>query len=95
MNPLPVLINRYNRKYFISRDRKVRVTVDTDLKIYGQSKKQSPNYTFKTNMPNFLVLEVKFAREYRDYVTHIFGDIPLRGSRFSKYVSGVLSINIL
>jgi hypothetical protein len=95
MNPLPVLINRYNRKYFISRDRKVRVTVDTDLKIYGQLKKQSPNYTFKTNMPNVLVLEVKFSREYRDYVTHIFGDIPLRGSRFSKYVSGVLSINIL
>jgi hypothetical protein len=95
MNPLPVLINRYNRKYFISKDRKVRVTLDTDLKIYDQSKKQFPNYTLKANLPNVLVLEVKFARELRDYVTHIFGDIPLRGSRFSKYVSGVLSINTL
>ena len=37
MNPLPILINRYKRKYFISRDQKVRVTVDTDLDIFDQS----------------------------------------------------------
>lgn len=95
MNPLPVLINRYKRKYFISRDKKVRVTLDTDLKIYDQSQKQFPNYTFKTNLPNVLVLEVKFARELRGHVEHMFGDIPLRGSRFSKYVSGVFSITTL
>lgn len=95
MSPLPVLINRYKRKYFVSRDKKVRVTLDTDLNIYDQSQKPFPNYTFKANMPKVLVLEVKFARDLRDHVTHMFGDIPLRGSRFSKYVSGVFSINSL
>ena len=47
----------------------------------------------KSNLPKVLVLEVKFPKELRDYVVHAFGDIPLRGSRFSKYVSGFLSIN--
>ena len=93
MSPQPVLINRYVRKYFLSRDKKVRVTLDRDLVVYDQSRKPFPNYSLKSNLPKGLVLEVKFPRELRDYVVHAFGDIPLRGSRFSKYVSGFLSIN--
>jgi SPX domain protein involved in polyphosphate accumulation len=93
MYPQPVLINRYVRKYFLSRDKKVRVTLDKDLDIYDQSRKPFPNYSLKSNFPKVLVLEVKFPKELRDYVVHAFGDIPLRGSRFSKYVSGFLSIN--
>ena len=92
-SPLPVLINRYKRKYFVSNDKKVRVTLDSDLVIYDQSRKPFPNYFSKSNLPKVMVLEVKFSRELRDHVVHMFGDIPLRGSRFSKYVSGVLSIN--
>ena len=34
MYPQPVLINRYVRKYFITRDKKVRVTLDKNLDIY-------------------------------------------------------------
>ena len=93
MSPQPVLINRYVRKYFLSRDKKVRVTLDRDLDVYDQSRKSFPNYSLKSNLPKVLVLEVKFPKELRDYVVHAFGDIPLRGSRFSKYVSGFLSIN--
>ena len=93
MNPLPVLINRYKRKYFVSRDEKIRVTLDTDLDIYDQSRKPFPNYTSKSNLPKVLVLEIKFPRELRDHVVHMFGDVPWRSSRFSKYVSGFLSIN--
>ena len=93
MYPQPVLINRYVRKYFISRDKKVRVTLDKNLDIYDQSRKSFPNYSSKSNMPNVLVLEVKFPREMRDHVAYTFGDMPLRGSRFSKYVSGFFSIN--
>ena len=93
MSPQPVLINRYVRKYFLSRDKKVRITLDRDLVVYDQSRKPFPNYSLKSNLPKVLILEVKFPKELRDYVVHAFGDIPLRGSRFSKYVSGFLSIN--
>ena len=93
MNPLPVLINRYKRRYFISKDKKVRVTLDSNLKIYDQSRKPFPNYSSKSNLPEVIVMEVKFSRNLRDHVVHTFGNVPLRHSRFSKYVSGVLSIN--
>ena len=92
MNPLPILINRYQRKYFVSKDKKVRVTLDSNLNIYDQSRKPFPNYFSKSNLPEVLVLEIKFPRELRDHVAHTFADIPLRASRFSKYVSGCLSI---
>jgi len=92
MNPLPVLINRYTRKYFISRDKNIRVTLDSNLAIYDQTRKTFPNYSSKSNLQNILVLEIKFSRNLRNHVVHMFGDIPLRSSRFSKYISGVLSI---
>ena len=93
MNPLPVLINRYERKYLVSKDRKVRVTLDSNLNIYDQSRKSFPNYSSKSNLPEVMVLEIKFSKELRNHVVHMFGDIPLRASRFSKYVSGFNSIN--
>ena len=95
MNPLPVLINRYKRKYLISRDRKVRVTFYSNLKIYDQSRKPFPNYFLKSNLPKVLVMEIKFSRDLRDYVVQMFRDVPMRSSRFSKYVAGVLSINTI
>jgi hypothetical protein len=92
-NPLPILINRYKRKYFVSRENNVRVTLDTELDIYDQTRKPFPNYSSKSNLSKVLVLEIKFPREQRDYVAHMFGYVPWRSSRFSKHVSGFLSIN--
>jgi hypothetical protein len=93
MNPLPVLINRYTRKYLVSKEKNIRVTVDTNLTIYDQGRTSFPNYTTKSNIPRVLVVEIKFSRHLRNHVVLMFGDIPLRSSRFSKYVSGVLSIS--
>jgi len=92
MNPLPILMNRYRRKYFVSHGKKVRVTLDSDLIVFDQSKKPFANYSLKSNLPQVIVLEIKFPRELRDHVMNIFGNIPLRGTRFSKYIHGVLSI---
>jgi len=92
MYPVPVLINRYKRKYFVSHDKKIRVTLDNNLVIYDQTRKRIPNYHSKSNLPKFLVLEIKFSGELRDHVVNLLGDIPWRSSRFSKYVSGFHSI---
>ena len=92
MYPLPVLINRYKRKYFVSQDKKIRVTLDNDMVIYDQTRKRIPNYYSKSNTPKVLVLEIKFSRELRGHVVNLLSDIPFRSSRFSKYVSGFLSI---
>ena len=76
MNPLPVLINRYKRKYLITRDKKVRVTLDSNLKLYDQSRKPFPNYLLKSNLPEVIVMEIKFPKNLRDYVVETFRDVP-------------------
>ena len=92
MNPLPILVNRYKRKYFISQEKKVRVTLDSDLIVFDQSRKPYANYSLKSNLPQVIVLEIKFSRELRDHVMNVFGNVPLRGTRFSKYIHGILSV---
>lgn len=92
-NPVPVLINRYHRKYFITRNEKVRVTLDSDVRIYDQTRNPYPNYSFKANIPRTFVLEVKFPRGLRNKASQIIRDIPIRASRHSKYIVGFHSIN--
>ena len=93
--PVPVLINRYKRQYFASHDNKIRVTLDNDLVIYDQTRKRKPNYYSKSNLPKVLILEIKFSKELKDHIVNLLTDIPLRASRFSKYVSGCISMNRL
>jgi len=92
-NPVPVLINRYDRKYFRTRNDKIRVTLDSDLRIYDQTRNPYPNFSFQANTPRTFVLEVKFPRGLRNKASHIIRDIPIRVSRHSKYIVGFHSIN--
>ncbi len=90
---VPILLNRYRRKYFRCKYEKVRVTLDTVIRVYDQTRKSYPNYSFKTNMPQIFVLEVKFPRELRNKAFEIIRNIPIRVSRHSKYICGFHSIN--
>lgn len=91
-SPLPVLINRYRRRYFESADGKIRATVDTGLGIWDQRFDSHPNYRRRANLPAVLVVEFKFARRDRDLASDVVRTMPLRVSRFSKYASGLLGI---
>ena len=93
-NPIAILINRYKRDYFRSKDGKVRVTLDTCLRVYDQMRKSAPNYIVKSNFPDIVVLEVKFPRESKTTASQILKNIPVRMSRHSKYVSGLSSISL-
>jgi SPX domain protein involved in polyphosphate accumulation len=91
-SPQPVLINRYHRRYFISADGKIRATVDTQQAVYDQRHRSFPNITQPINHPDLLILEYKFAEKDRGLVSRWLGDIPLRRSRHSKYVVGLLAL---
>ncbi len=91
-NPLPVLLNRYRRRYFESADGKIRATVDTELGIWDQRFGSRPNYDRRANLPAVLVVEIKLARRDRCLGSDILRSMPLRASRFSKYSSGLLGI---
>ncbi len=91
-NPQPVLINRYQRRYFLSRDGRVRLTVDWNQRVYDQRLCSTPNLTRTANLPDTLVVEIKFDREDRKLANRYAQGLPIRVSRNSKYVIGVDSI---
>lgn len=93
VNPVPVLINRYYRKYFVSRNEKVRITVDIHQAVWDQRYRAHPYFGKKANIPHALVVEVKFARQDRELASQILQGIPVRVSRHSKYINGVRAIS--
>jgi len=91
-NPLAVLINRYRRRYFVSGDGAVRLTVDWNQQVYDQKLRSRPNLRSAANLPDTLVVELKFpVREYAR-ASAMVQKLPLRLSRNSKYVIGVQAI---
>ena len=91
-NPQPVLINRYYRRYFVSLDGKVRLTLDDQQSVFDQRLTTRPNLTRSSNLPDTVVVEFKFAPADRALGSRAIQGIPIRLSRNSKYVIGVQSL---
>ena len=91
-SPVPVLINRYQREYFVSRDERIRLTLDERQRVFDQRFGSRPNCTRASNLPDTFVVEVKFAPEDRAEGSWVIQGIPIRVSRNSKYVIGVQAL---
>ena len=91
--PAPMILNRYLRRYFVSRDEKIRMTVDTDQAVWDQRYKPAPNYDQQSTLPDTLVVEVKFARTDRDLASDTIQSMPIRVSRHSKFMNGVRAVS--
>jgi hypothetical protein len=85
----PILINRYSRQYFESFDRRVRITIDQQLRVYDQRQAARPRTRFPQNSPNIVILECKFSARDATDTRRLLGGLPGRMSRCSKYVLGV------
>lgn len=90
--PNPTILNRYYRQYFVTRDNRVRVTIDSRQSVFDQRYKAHPNVVHKTNIPETMIVEVKFGRADRDFASQVIQKIPIRVSRNSKYVIGLKSM---
>lgn len=88
-HPQPVLINRYRRRYFVSGDGRVRVTLDWAQRFFDQMRRSTPNFTRVSNAAESLVVEFKFSPEDQQRANRYVQGIPLRLSRNSKYALGV------
>lgn len=91
--PVPTLINSYHRRYFLSADRKVRITIDTDQRFLDQRASSRPNLRKGLAFAGDLVLEVKAEREHVDRAKEIVRTIPLRLGRNSKYLNGIEALS--
>ena len=84
----PTLINRYQRKYFLSFDQKFRVTLDHHLKYYPVS---SPEQLSSCGLKDSLsmIMELKYSPIYQLESNNITQEFPFRVIKNSKYVRGI------
>ena len=90
--PLPVIINRYYRHYYVTGDGRVRATIDSRQVVFDQRYKPLPNVRHPMPDPGTMVMELKFDRGEQAYAAQILQGLPLRVSRHSKYMMGVQSV---
>jgi hypothetical protein len=88
----PTLINSYQRSYYESLDKMIRVTIDEKLIYY------KPNYDFKKKIfsykvkdPN-IIMEIKYSNKDINFYNNFLNKIPLRLTKNSKYVNGLNAI---
>ena len=84
----PTLINRYQRKYFLSFDQKFRLTLDDNLEYFPVS---SPELLSSRGLKDSLsmIMELKYAPIYQFESANITQEFPFRVIKNSKYVRGV------
>lgn len=88
-NMRPVITNRYFRKYLISSDKKVRITIDSELRFSLLKNKIMSNLTWeKTN--KLSVIELKF-NDFNEVPRHLMTLLNKHYSlsQMSKYTYGL------
>ena len=91
-NSIPQIINQYHRDYFVSADKKIRITVDKNHHVFDQRHYQCANLKKKTLTQRFLVMEFKFDRKLIKEIGSLIKKVPLRSSRNSKYVNSIRAV---
>ena len=90
--PHPTLINQYDRHYYVSRDGRIRVTLDGNQQVFDQRLARNPNLRAAANLPDLLIVELKASSGDALQLGRTIQGIPIRGGRHSKYVVGLQSM---
>ena len=93
--PVPTLFVNYYRKYFISRDGRVRITVDDRINFDSTFNYKKPSKFINVNNFPITIVEVKFLVSDLEFASPIIGNLPFKSTRGSKYVLGVQFLNDL
>ncbi len=89
----PTLHNRYRRKYFLSADKRFRVTLDDQLSYMNIPK--LPGFFVRREVEyGKVVMELKYDTEHDGDASWLTDHIPFRLSKNSKYVIGVKKLDI-
>ncbi len=83
----PVSTTNYTRSYFISNNSKIRSTVDRNFKV--------SRFYNNLHIPIYkkfhkVILEMKYNKNYDNYVINNVTDISNRFSRNSKYINSII-----
>jgi len=84
----PTLVNSYSRRYFISADKRFRITLDYDV-VYRNIKVRMNDFSKMPQSDPFNVVELKYGLQDDKSANDISKQFPFRLSKNSKYVNGV------
>jgi hypothetical protein len=88
----PTMLNRYQRRYYVTFDGQIRLTVDSGLRVYDQTTYQRPNLDLYTPIEWGAILELKSDPDHYRTLSDILRSLPLQVGRNSKYVMGMESL---
>jgi hypothetical protein len=80
----PATLSRYRRLYYLSADRRFRLTLDTDLSFY-RVRTGSRQLVRVPDTFDGTVIEVKYGAGDDEAARPVLEALPFRWSRFSKY----------
>lgn len=84
----PALFNSYLRSYFVSIDRRFRITIDTEMEFHIVNDRcYSHVRSYKEE--RLRIIELKYGAGDDDDAARIAGRLPFRLTKHSKYVSGL------
>ncbi|MBN1261376.1 MAG: polyphosphate polymerase domain-containing protein [Anaerolineae bacterium] len=84
----PVLVNRYYRRYFATRDGRYRVTLDTGM-TYVKAGSLRSTFTHRQIDARHVVVELKYEPAHAAQAHRIVAAFPFTMTRNSKYVQGM------
>ncbi len=88
------LINSYNRSYYLSLDKKFRLTVDSKMIYMPASNINLCDFGKIVKVPS-IILELKYSKEDNENAHYITNHFPYRLSKNSKYVNGLIATKSL
>ena len=93
-NYFPTSIVRYKRKYFISANGKIRVTLDDNLQFFSQRNYYIPNVKISEYSDSAIVMELKLKPDDIDLISSFSKSIRFTPMRFSKYCESQINRNL-
>jgi hypothetical protein len=82
----PSIINRYQRKYFLSKDGRFRLTIDTNQKFSNPKNIQNPKNINQTGPPP-TIIELKYDIQWEKEAIQVTNALPFRLNKNSKYIN--------
>jgi hypothetical protein len=90
---VPTLLNQYYRKYYLSADRRFRLTLDYNVSYTRISRHQNYFMRLVVDREN-VIMEIKYDVVDDENVSWISSYFPFRMTKNSKYVNGVDSLDV-
>ena len=89
----PVIINSYQRDYYVASNEQTRLTLDYEIVAYDQQLSPAPNIKFRGPLLNQVILEIKSEEQHDVDLPQVIAEFPLRTGKHSKYVTGMSALS--